>query len=59
MIIMTDEPENEGTPFYPTTANMLAAFKWLSSRNEPGDIVWLSYSGHGGRCKQGKGGFLS
>ncbi|KAK0631104.1 peptidase C14, caspase domain-containing protein [Bombardia bombarda] len=55
IVIMTDAPENEGTPFYPTTANMLAAFKWLSSRNRPGDIVWLSYSGHGGQVKDEEG----
>lgn len=48
MVIMTDTPENRGTPFYPTGANMLAAFQWLTSYNNPGDIVWLSYSGHGG-----------
>ena len=48
MVVMTDAPENEGTPFYPTGANMLAAFRWLTSYNEAGDCVWLSYSGHGG-----------
>ncbi|KAB5517456.1 peptidase C14, caspase domain-containing protein [Coniochaeta sp. 2T2.1] len=49
MVVMTDTPENEGTPFYPTGANMLAAFQWLTSYNEAGDVVWLSYSGHGGQ----------
>lgn len=48
MVIMTDAPENEGTPFYPTVANMLAAFEWLTGYNDAGDSVWLSYSGHGG-----------
>ena len=48
MVIMTDAPENQGTPFWPDGRNMLAAFQWLSSYNQPGDIVWLSYSGHGG-----------
>lgn len=47
MVILTDEPRNEGTPFYPTGRNMIAAFKWLTSYNNPGDSVWLSYSGHG------------
>jgi hypothetical protein len=48
MTILTDEPENEGTEFYPTHENILAAFKWLVTDNGPGDVLWLSYSGHGG-----------
>lgn len=48
MVVMTDAPENRGTPFYPTGANLMAAFRWLTSYNGAGDIVWLSYSGHGG-----------
>jgi len=48
MVTLTDEPENEGTPFYPTHENILSAFKWLTSGNEAGDVLWLSYSGHGG-----------
>ncbi|CAN8096795.1 unnamed protein product [Discula destructiva] len=51
MVIMTDDPENEGTSFWPNGENMLAAFKWLTSYNEPGDSCWLSYSGHGGQVK--------
>lgn len=53
MIIMTDDPENEGTSFWPSGENMLAAFKWLTSYNEPGDSCWLSYSGHGGMAAAG------
>ncbi|EED22794.1 conserved hypothetical protein [Talaromyces stipitatus ATCC 10500] len=49
MVMLTDEPKNEGTPFYPTGQNLIAAFKWLVSYNNPGDSVWLSYSGHGGQ----------
>jgi hypothetical protein len=48
MVVMTDEPQNQGTSFYPTVANLMSAFKWLTSYNEPGDLLWLSYSGHGG-----------
>lgn len=48
MVIMTDTPDNEGTPFWPSGENILAAFKWLTSYNRDGDNVWLSYSGHGG-----------
>ncbi|PSR83195.1 peptidase C14, caspase domain-containing protein [Coniella lustricola] len=51
MVIMTDDPENEGTPFWPNGENMLAAFRWLTSYNEAGDRLWLSYSGHGGQVK--------
>lgn len=47
MVMLTDAPENRGTPFFPTGANMLAAFKWLVTYNNPGDSLWLSYSGHG------------
>ncbi|KAJ9136854.1 Metacaspase [Pleurostoma richardsiae] len=50
-VVMTDAPENQGTPLWPSGANMMAAFKWLTSYNEPGDIVWLSYSGHGGQVR--------
>ncbi|KAK0639722.1 peptidase C14, caspase domain-containing protein [Cercophora newfieldiana] len=55
MTIMTDEPENEGTELYPTHDNILAAFKWLTSDNEAGDVLWLSYSGHGGQVKDLEG----
>jgi len=48
MVIMTDAPENQGTPFWPSGANMMAAFQWLTAWNQPGDLLWLSYSGHGG-----------
>ncbi|ROV97484.1 hypothetical protein VPNG_08703 [Cytospora leucostoma] len=51
MVTMTDAPENEGTPFWPSGENILAAFRWLTSYNEAGDSVWLSYSGHGGQVK--------
>ncbi|KAI0430329.1 peptidase C14, caspase domain-containing protein [Xylaria sp. FL1042] len=51
MVMMSDDPENEGTPFYPTGANILAAINWLVTRNQPGDILWLSYSGHGSQVR--------
>ncbi|ORY63353.1 peptidase C14, caspase domain-containing protein [Pseudomassariella vexata] len=51
MVVMADVPENEGTPFYPTGANILAAIKWLVTWNQPGDILWLSYSGHGSQVR--------
>lgn len=48
MVVMTDAPENRGSPFEPTGHNMMAAFQWLVTGNRPGDSVFLSYSGHGG-----------
>ncbi|KAK7740463.1 hypothetical protein SLS53_005305 [Cytospora paraplurivora] len=39
MVVMTDAPENEGTPFWPSGENILAAFRWLTSYNEAGDSV--------------------
>ncbi|KAH8898244.1 peptidase C14 [Thozetella sp. PMI_491] len=55
MVILTDDPQNEGTPYYPTGENLMAAFKWLTSYNQPGDILWLSYSGHGGQVRDTDG----
>ena len=49
MVMLTDVPQNRGTPFEPIGANMMAAFRWLVTGNRPGDSVFLSYSGHGGR----------
>lgn len=45
-VILTDSPESQGTLFYPTGANMLAAFNWSVSGDNQGDSLWLSYSGH-------------
>jgi len=55
MVLMTDEPQNRGTPFEPTGHNILAAFQWLVSANNDGDSVWISYSGHGGQVKDPDG----
>ncbi|KAI1448527.1 peptidase C14 [Annulohypoxylon stygium] len=51
MVMLSDIPENAGTPFYPTGANIMAAINWLVSQNRPGDVLWLSYSGHGGQVR--------
>ncbi|KAI0480968.1 peptidase C14 [Xylariaceae sp. FL0804] len=51
MVVMTDAAENEGSAMYPTGANVLAAIRWLVTRNAPGDSLWLSYSGHGGQVQ--------
>ncbi len=50
MVMLTDTPENRGTPYEPTLANMMQAFQWLVTGNNDGDSVFLSYSGHGGLC---------
>jgi hypothetical protein len=55
MVILTDAPENRGTPFYPTVANLMAAFNWLATYNKPGDSIWLSYSGHGSQVRDPDG----
>jgi metacaspase-1 len=48
MVILTDAPENRGTPYEPTGRNMMQAFQWLVTGNNAGDSVFLSFSGHGG-----------
>jgi len=48
MVMLTDAPQNRGTPYEPTGRNMMAAFQWLVMGNNAGDSVFLSYSGHGG-----------
>jgi hypothetical protein len=55
MVIMTDEPHNHGTAFEPIGKNVLAAMYWLVHDNNPGDSLWLSYSGHGGQVKDPDG----
>ncbi|KAL8280587.1 hypothetical protein RQP46_006910 [Phenoliferia psychrophenolica] len=47
MVILTDDQTNP--QFIPTGANMIAAFHWLISGNQPGDSLFLHYSGHGGQ----------
>jgi len=48
MYLLTDEPDNEGTEYWPNMENIKAAFQWLVEGNEDGDACWLSYGGHGG-----------
>lgn len=55
MVMLLDNPENRPTPYWPSGANMMAAFHWLVSSNNPGDSVWLSYSGHGGQVRDPDG----
>lgn len=53
MVMLTDSPRNYGTQFWPSRENMLAAFRWLTQYNQPGDLLWLSYSGHGSELGAG------
>lgn len=54
MVMLTDAPQNRGTSYEPTGKNMLSAFNWLVTGNHPGDSVFLSYSGHGGKPRFSK-----
>ena len=48
MVTMTDSPQTAPTsPYYPSGHNILAAMDWLVS--EPGCMLFLHYSGHGGQ----------
>ena len=55
MLVLLDISQNEGTEYWPNHENILRAFWWLSHNNEPGDKLWLSYSGHGGLAKDLEG----
>ena len=39
----------------PTYANIMAAFDWIVKVSQPGDTVWIHYSGHGGRLRDQDG----
>jgi hypothetical protein len=47
--LMTDELMNRGTSREPTRANLINAFQWLVGDAQPGDQLFVHYSGHGGR----------
>eukprot|EP00804_Cyclotella_cryptica_P002377 CCRYP_004084-RA/>CCRYP_004084-RA protein AED:0.01 eAED:0.01 QI:561/1/1/1/1/1/2/338/212 len=40
---------DDGAHEKPTYANIMAAFDWIVRVSQPGDTVWIHYSGHGGR----------
>ncbi|KAF1936947.1 peptidase C14 [Clathrospora elynae] len=49
-VILTDRPEvPHDSPYFPTGHNIIAAMDWLVS--EPGCILFLHYSGHGGQIR--------
>jgi hypothetical protein len=53
MVILTDTQHDPN--YIPTGHNMLGAFHWLISHNQPGDSLFLHYSGHGGQVRDPDG----
>lgn len=53
MVTLTDSCYNPpNSPYYPSAHNVLAAMDWLDS--EPGCMLFLHYSGHGGQVPGGR-----
>lgn len=48
LMVLTDEPANQNSVFFPSRANILAALRWLVADNQSGDSLFIHYSGHGG-----------
>lgn len=46
---------DDGKRTAPTKANILKNFRKLTEVSQPGDVVFVQYSGHGGRMKSSKG----
>jgi len=53
MLVLTDDQTE--TAKKPLRANMIAAFGWLLQNVQPGDSLFLHYSGHGGRVADTSG----
>jgi hypothetical protein len=51
MLILMDDGEHTA----PTKANIVRAFELLALYSQPGDVVFVSFSGHGGRVKDVSG----
>jgi hypothetical protein len=50
LVVLTDEPKNKSNPwFLPTRNSIIAAMQWLVKDAQPGDSLFLHYSGHGGQ----------
>jgi len=45
--VMTDEQQNQNGPDWPSKANILQAFQWLTQGVQSGDHLVWHYSGHG------------
>lgn len=46
---------DDGAHEQPTYSNISAAFDWIVRESQPGDTVWIHYSGHGGRLEDQDG----
>jgi uncharacterized caspase-like protein len=55
MLILMDD----GVHHAPTHQNIINAFTRITQYSEPGDVVFVHYSGHGGRVKDTNGKYLS
>jgi hypothetical protein len=54
MVTLTDDADRDPrSPYFPTGHNILAAMHWLVS--EPGCVLFLHYSGHGGQVPDREG----
>ena len=51
MMVLLDDDRHE----QPTYRNIMRAFDWIVSESQPGDTVWIHYSGHGGRLEDQDG----
>ncbi len=49
--LMDDEKPSEPPEQWPTYANILQAFHNLKESAQPGELIYIHYSGHGGRVK--------
>mmetsp|Transcript_5934 Transcript_5934/g.10274 ORF Transcript_5934/g.10274 Transcript_5934/m.10274 type:complete len:342 (-) Transcript_5934:249-1274(-) len=47
--------QDDGFHLSPTSANIMAAFKWLGDGARAGDSLFVHYSGHGGQMKDDDG----
>jgi len=54
LIMLTDEDQTDSSKL-PTKENMLKYMDWLVEGVMPGDILFLSYSGHGGQTQDEDG----
>ena len=46
---------DDGYHEQPTFSNIMSAFDWIVRQSQPGDTVWIHYSGHGGRLEDQDG----
>lgn len=51
MTVLMDDGRHE----QPTYSNIMRAFEWVVRESQPGDTVWIHYSGHGGRVEDQDG----